>query len=101
MLMSNDDVKQLMNDSYNWFFTKYRDMNLNKDSPEWDSIVSDINKLSKKYDRFHFTDEVVQQDGTIETISFNLLGEEERSSTDLSDDSTPFYEGSFTCSFEK
>ena len=67
MLMSNDDVKQLMNDSYNWFFTKYRDMNLNKDSPEWDSIVSDINKLSKKYDRFHFTDEVIQQNGTIET----------------------------------
>ncbi len=46
-------------------------------------------------------DEFFPEDGTIETISFNLLVEEERSSTDLSDDSTPFYEGSFTCSFEK
>lgn len=46
-------------------------------------------------------DEFFPEDGTIETISFNLLVEEERSAADLSDDSTPFYEGSFTCSFEK
>lgn len=51
-LMSNDDIKMLMHESHNVFFGKYKNKNLNKDSPEWEDVISDANALMKKYGEF-------------------------------------------------
>lgn len=52
MEMTNKDIMALMNDAHNVFFKKYRDMELTRDSPEWDSIIADANKLMEKYQKF-------------------------------------------------
>lgn len=46
-------------------------------------------------------DEFFPEDGTVETIAFNLLVEEGKTFTDTETAAEPVYEGTFTCSFEK
>ena len=51
MSMTNEDIKNLMNDTHNIFFKKWRNHIPNRaDSVEWDLIIADINKLLRKYE---------------------------------------------------
>ena len=65
MLMTNEDIMQLMNDVHNVFFKHYRDIRVTKDSPEWDEIIRDVNKLMEKYKRFQGTKFVRNENGKL------------------------------------
>lgn len=65
MLMTNEDIMQLMNDVHNVFFKHYRDIRVNKDSPKWDEIIRDVNKLMEKYKRFQGTKFVRNENGKL------------------------------------
>ena len=102
-----------------WIYTENKtDKTLNFSWPESqvNGVSADLNRygtdvapgkrdysaelIMKDYDEFF------PEDGNVETITFNLLVEEERSLTDLSftdteNDTEPVYEGTFTCSFDK
>lgn len=52
MMITNVEIKELMNDAHNNFFKKYRDINLNNDPKLWDEIVSDFDMLMNKYKKF-------------------------------------------------
>lgn len=48
--MDNNTIKQLMIDSYNTFFLKWRNDVPHPDSEKWDDILSEVGVLIKKYD---------------------------------------------------
>lgn len=47
--MENDTIRSLLNDAHNIFFRKWRDRVPEPDSEEWDSIVTEVCELEKKY----------------------------------------------------
>lgn len=47
--LSNDVIKNLMNDVHNCFFKKWRDRVPERDSADWDILVQDTNELLAKY----------------------------------------------------
>lgn len=48
-VMTNDVIKNLMNDTHNFFFKKWRDRVPKRDSLDWDLVVQDVNVLLEKY----------------------------------------------------
>lgn len=75
--MSNDDVRDLMNDCYNRFFTKWRNNvpeTTNIDA--WVPIVDEGIKLIEKYQRFD--DAYFQPCQTIIQVFVNILDDRKR-----------------------
>lgn len=48
--MDNNTIKQLMIDSYNTFFLKWRNNIPHPDSEQWDDVVTEVSAIIKKYD---------------------------------------------------
>lgn len=75
--MSNDDVRDLMNDCYNRFFTKWRN-NVSEinNVDAWVPIVDEGIKLIEKYRRFD--DAYFKPCQTIIEVFVNLLDDRKR-----------------------
>lgn len=66
--MTNEDVKQLMNDAFNVFFAKYRNLDMTRDSPQWDECFKDLNSLMEKYKEFEHIEPQYDIGGSIKTV---------------------------------
>lgn len=49
MIMTNDTIKALFNDTHNGFFRKWRDRVPAPDSDDWERIVREAGQLMEKY----------------------------------------------------
>lgn len=47
--MSNEQIKQMMIDTYNTFFLKWRNNVPAPDSSEWDTITGEVHSLMEKH----------------------------------------------------
>lgn len=57
--LSNDVIKNLMNDAHNCFFKKWRDRVPERDSADWDILVQDTNELLAKYGNDEHANQVI------------------------------------------
>lgn len=57
--LSNDAIKNLMNDVHNCFFKKWRDRVPERDSADWDVIVLETSNLLVKYGNDERTNQII------------------------------------------
>ena len=48
--MDNDKVKGIFWKSYNWFWNKWKDEILPRESDKWDAVIEDVKEIMREYD---------------------------------------------------
>ncbi len=48
--MDNDKVKGIFWKSYNWFWNKWKDEILPRESEKWDAVIKDVKEIMREYD---------------------------------------------------